>query len=214
MKNDTLAGSVFKIANNGIAKIIAYHSYSNVLVELSHGHKRTVQMGDLRRGNVKDYMTPTIYGVGFIGNGPRAVSINKVHTKCYKVWTGIIQRCYSERLHKVRPTYKDCTVCDEWLNYQVFAEWFELNYIKGFDLDKDIKIDGNKMYGPETCLFVSPKDNAIKAAAKSYKLKDPNGEVKSIYNLSEFCARNGLTSANIHKVLNGARSHHKGWTSA
>lgn len=212
MKDDTNAGAVFNIANGGTATIVNYNEYVNVTVELSHGHLRSVQMGDLRRGNIKDHMIPSVYGVGFIGNGPVNISIKGKHTKCYKTWTGIIQRCYSESLHKRRPTYIGCSVCDEWKNFQVFAKWFDENYIKGFDLDKDIKVDGNKIYGPDYCLFVSPKDNAIKAAAKEYKFISPEGVLTSIYNLRKFCQENNLTSSLMCKVNIGDRVHHKGWT--
>ena len=55
-------------------------------------------------------------------------------------------------------TYDDCIVCEEWHNFQNFAEWYEENYYevdgKPTFLDKDILIKGNKIYSPQTCVFV------------------------------------------------------------
>jgi hypothetical protein len=73
----------------------------------------------------------------------------------------MIRRCYDKKYQVKYPTYKDCKVCDEWLNYQNFAKWFDENYYQIDDetmhIDKDILVKGNKVYSPETCVFV-PQD--------------------------------------------------------
>jgi hypothetical protein len=49
-------------------------------------------------------------------------------------------------------------VCNEWHNFQNFAEWFCKNYCDAsmdkWQLDKDIIVPGNRVYSPETCCFV------------------------------------------------------------
>lgn len=72
----------------------------------------------------------------------------------YRGWYDMLVRSYCVKYHAKRPTYKDVTVCDEWLKFTVFAEWYELNWVDGYDLDKDIKKPGNKIYSPDTCLFI------------------------------------------------------------
>ena len=93
-------------------------------------------------------------------------------TKCGKAWENMKQRCYSEKYHKKYPTYKGCYVCDDWLNYDNFKKWFDKNYnsetMKDFVLDKDILVEGNKIYSPETCCFV-PQE--INNTFKNYKNK-------------------------------------------
>ena len=66
----------------------------------------------------------------------------------YKTWTGMLERCYSEAYQKRRTTYKGCSVCEEWLTFSNFRAWME-------DLDKDFIVEGNKVYSPETCVFIS-----------------------------------------------------------
>ncbi len=58
-----------------------------------------------------------------------------------------------------RLAYKDCKICSEWLNNKEnFYKWVSQNYYtidnEQIDLDKDILIKGNKIYSPDTCVFV------------------------------------------------------------
>ena len=78
-------------------------------------------------------------------------------------------RCYSKAFQESHPWYKGCTVCDEWLDPEHglgrFAKWCNENYyiVEGegtTQLDKDILIPGNKIYSPDTCIFV-PKQSSI-----------------------------------------------------
>ena len=123
----------------------------------------------------------------------------------------MMERCYSEHRKEKAPTYIGCSVSPEWHNFQVFAVWFYENYIDGYELDKDIKIKGNKVYCPDACMFVSPADNSEKASAKEYVFLSPEGERVNIYNLSKFCRNNNLNRASMGMVNAGKHDHHKGW---
>lgn len=81
----------------------------------------------------------------------------------YKTWTSMIRRCYSEKYHKAKPTYRGCEVCEEWKYFSNFEKWFEQYYREGCALDKDIIVQGNKIYSPETCCFVPPYINGLLA---------------------------------------------------
>jgi len=78
----------------------------------------------------------------------------RVTCPTYSKWASMLKRCYSGKYQEKHPTYKGCTVCDGWLTFSSFEEWFELNNITGFALDKDIIRKGNKVYSPDMCLFV------------------------------------------------------------
>ena len=100
--------------------------------------------------------------IGSIGKG----EYNSIKdSKAYMVWKGMLDRCYNEKYRNKYRTYIDCEVCEEWLCFQNFAEWFYENYyeIEGEEihLDKDILMKGNKMYSPDTCIFVPKRINSL-----------------------------------------------------
>lgn len=85
----------------------------------------------------------------------------------YSYWSGILERCYSLKLHAKYPSYIGCSVCEEWLTFSNFDRWFLENYKEDFDIDKDILHYGNKIYSPETCLFVPHWVNSFITASNA-----------------------------------------------
>ena len=79
----------------------------------------------------------------------------------YQTWKSMLERCYSAKYQAKKPTYKGCTVCDEWLTFSNFKAWMETQTWEGNHLDKDLLVVGNKVYSPETCLFVSVQVNSF-----------------------------------------------------
>lgn len=77
----------------------------------------------------------------------------------YQRWCGMFQRCYSVKYHIKFPTYLDCSVVPEWHYFMAFRAWMETQDWEGNELDKDVLIRGNKVYSPETCVFVSKAVN-------------------------------------------------------
>lgn len=206
------SGSIHKTKKYGDLVVLNYKSSSLVYVKFSGtGFETTAESGDIRIGNVKDKFYPRVYGVGFIGEGKFPSSKNGRSNKAYKTWSHMLSRCYSDKVHADSPSYIGCTVCDEWHNFQNFAEWFNNNYIEGLHLDKDIKKDGNKIYDPKYCSFVSQADNSIKASAKNHEFISPSGGIVNIYNLTKFCSENNLSQSAMCSVHNGIGTHHKGW---
>lgn len=203
-------GDLFKTKNFGTLKVVDYINCNEVVVEfLATKYKTTARSQHVRSGKVKDVFYPSVQGVGYIG-GNNLVTNHK--NPAYVAWSHMLERCYSKAYQETRPTYKGCSVCKEWLNFNVFSAWFNECYFDGAVLDKDIIVDGNKIYSPKNCKLVTLTDNNIKARAKIYQLISPEGISIAAYNLADFCRKNGLTSANIRKVISGDRSHHKGWT--
>ena len=79
-------------------------------------------------------------------------------------WKLMLSRCYYQKHIAVRPSYGECSVCDEWLTFSNFKKWFEdpkNGYQEGYHLDKDILVKGNKLYSPDTCCFVPQEINAL-----------------------------------------------------
>ena len=79
----------------------------------------------------------------------------------YRVWNSMIERCYSVKYQEKQPTYKGCSVCEEWLTFSVFKEWMRSKDWRGKQLDKDLLLSGNKQYAPNTCIFISKFLNTI-----------------------------------------------------
>lgn len=103
----------------------------------------------------------------------KGYSINKQskNKKSYRVWLSMIYRCYGKN---IRPYYKNCNVCNEWLCYENFEKWFNENYYEIDNeivaLDKDIFSCENKIYSPNTCIFVPQRINSA-FVMKSYITK-------------------------------------------
>lgn len=212
---DMVQGTIHKTNNCGNLKVLLYRSEKNVeVVFLETNGKRTASSGDIRSGSVKDYYKRTVHGVGYVGNGRFKPTINGKISKCYIKWSSMIARCYDEKTQEKRPTYKGCIVVDEWHNFQNFAEWYYSNKPEDSDdihLDKDIKIEGNKTYGPEFCLLVTAQENIEKAKAISITLVSPDGVTFDVYNVNKFAKENGLTQSALVALGKGRYKTHKGW---
>lgn len=99
------------------------------------------------------------FGVNDYYDGP--VNTGTKIVKFYAVWRSMIARCYDPVQRTKYSSWEGCKVCDEWKSLVKFKEWFDKNYIEGYELDKDILIKGNKLYSPETCCFVPKELNRI-----------------------------------------------------
>ena len=79
----------------------------------------------------------------------------------YATWTGVIERCYSKSWLKKKPSYIGATACEEWKRFSNFRKWMREQDFSGKQLDKDILIVGNKIYSPNTCIFVRSEVNNL-----------------------------------------------------
>ena len=77
----------------------------------------------------------------------------------------MIERCCCEDKQWKHPAYISCSIIEEWLCYQTFADWCDVYYYdiktERMHIDKDILVHGNKIYSPETCCFVPQRINMI-----------------------------------------------------
>lgn len=172
-------GYVF-LTNGGCkAKVIDYVSSKNVRIQFldEYGYQTITSTTHIKSGAVKNPYQPKVAGVGFVGVGKHIASVGTKSTEEYLLWKSMIYRCYDSNFHERQPTYKDCTVCDEWHNFQNFAEWLSKQkfYKKGYELDKDLLFKDNKVYSPKTCRFVPKKINVILNDCESSRGEFPVG---------------------------------------
>ena len=103
-----------------------------------------------------------VCGVG-INDSTSSTHASDDREPAYALWKSILDRCYRHSPKK-RTTYLGCSVCNEWLLYSNFKRWFDdptNGYRKGYHIDKDILVRGNKIYSPDTCCFVPPEINTL-----------------------------------------------------
>lgn len=129
-----------------------------------------------------------IYGVGI--NDVKISTKDKENNKAYKTWSQMLMRCYSSKYQKNKQSYIGCSVCDEWLYFSNFKKWFDAHYKDGYALDKDILIQGNKVYSPESCCFVPQFINSILSNCYAH------GEFKQGVSWN---SKRGLFEANVSK---------------
>ena len=156
------------ITNEGYeVEIIEYFDCNNVTLKLKDNNVLTnIRFSAIKKGQVKNPYHKSVYGVGCIGVGLYSTTNNVLHYNC---WRSLLQRCYDKNYQQKYPTYKDCAVDTLWHNFQNFAQWFEENYVEGWNLDKDILIKGNKIYSFNTCAFVPHEINQL--FVKSNKIR-------------------------------------------
>lgn len=139
----------------------------------------------------------------------------------------MMARCYNKKNAKYK-NYgaRGVTVADEWQTLAGFIEgvtslpsWNEEEFLKGaLQLDKDLKIKGNKTYSVDTCKWVSPQENAkvkpsyqkpiiaVNSAGDSYRFG-------SLVEMSEKLPQDKYNwyKSGIVPVLKGTRQYHNDW---
>lgn len=166
---------------NGSKMIIdEYNTANDIWVKfLEHGNRIHTAYYLFAKGKVTNVYDIAYSGIGYIGEGKYKIREDGKVTKQYTTWSNMLKRCYDEKFHKRQSTYKDCTVSEEWLCFQNFAEWFDNNYyeIEGerMHLDKDILVKGNKVYSPNACIYVPQSINSIFVKSNAKRGKFPIG---------------------------------------
>ncbi len=109
--------------------------------------------------NDADYVVKVCETVGYV-DGKRK---QKLIWTCpfYMTWVSMLTRCYSDKYQARWPTYIGCVVVEEWKTFSNFKSWMEKQDWEGKHLDKDLLKHGNKIYGPDHCIFVTGIVNAF-----------------------------------------------------
>lgn len=164
-KLDVYIGDVVSTNKGGVCEVVKISGARDIIVEFldEYKHRVKVTAQQIREGTIGNPYHPSIYGVGFHGIGKYTATIGGKTTSSYQTWSNMMLRCYDETKRETAPSYKDVTVCEEWHCYQNFAEWYENHrfYGRGYQLDKDILIEGNRVYRPEACTLVPRQLNNL-----------------------------------------------------
>ena len=153
---------IFETSKYGKVEVLTYKNKKEVIIKfVDTGNVTIVTLNNLINDRVKDGYAKTICGVGFLGDMKNPYTVNR---RLYDIWRQMLRRCYDETLHSIRPTYKGCTVSENFKNFSYFISWYHSQI--GYDqdnwcLDKDILIKGNKIYSEDTCCLVPYEINNL-----------------------------------------------------
>lgn len=160
------AGQEFVVLRE-YSKRIGRRTWPMLVIQFTEtGTTKEVYKCNAIQGKTKDPYSPSFLGIGFLGE----------HEKPYywkqakRLWSNMLKRCYDSNY--AQGYYgRGYTVERRWLCFANFlddlpnVDDFD-NWILGFDktkpqynLDKDLKVPGNKVYSRECCAFVPEYEN-------------------------------------------------------
>lgn len=168
-------------------EIFDYTNASEIKILWEDGSIESVRSCNIKTGALKPLNYPSVYGVGFVGNGRFLPNTYKIPAgkvpiprKLYRHWVKLLDRIYNlENKHtSSNMTYKGCAISKEWHNFQNFCEWaIKEPYWQEDDacLDKDLLVMGNKYYSPATCCFIPNIINVFISGSKLSEKGLPRG---------------------------------------
>lgn len=180
-----IIGSEFCSNKFGMFKIVDYCGNNKFLIEFDvTGYRSVEYRSNILKGNVKDYLQPTVYGFGVSGKKyDKTDNIGKF-LKQYDLWQGMIRRCYSNNKPK---SYENCTVSDYFKYYCNFYDWCNEQVgfkVQGFEIDKDLLMKGNKEYHENLCVFIPNEINTFLTNRRNHRGIYPIGVKKKSKNES------------------------------
>lgn len=178
-------------------------------------------------GQIKNPYTPSLWGIGYIGDGKWQSCINYKRTKEYNLWIRMMGCCYNPK-DKSYSDYgaKGVRVDDRWHNFQQFCD--DISDFENYEnwknteaeyaLDKDIICDKKnispKIYSKDTCQFITFSENSTYAGYthKTYiahRIKD-GYEEEFLYG-AHFAKKYDIHQTGISACLVGRAKSHRGW---
>lgn len=154
-----------------------YSIKTHVNLSILKGNKHTV----------RDDYYPYFYGAACQGNGATTYFDNYGRSRTrkeYDIWMRMIKKCYDTSDYQYM-TYGGAgvTVCLEWRCYEYFLNTLPMvaNYNlwaaepTKYRLDKDMLQQGipnsQKVYSPQTCMFITARENTLEMAKRTKQSK-------------------------------------------
>ena len=212
-------GLDFIVTGKDVEKSDSKHTYYNIRF-VESGYEDSVRSDSINKGLVKDNLSKSCCNVGMVGY------INtREHFHEYKIWENMIYRCYcpTDKSYQYYGA-KGVTVCERWHRFDYFCS--DISSIHGFDkslfdkhllrLDKDLLSINEKIYSPQTTMWVSDLTNQ-KRRVNEYNSRNkkfaifPDGHKEQIMNVTDFCKTYGLHRQNVNLCLAGKQKETKGF---
>lgn len=162
-------GSVFTNAHGETCEVIKNidHRFAEVKFSGEFPHTKVVWKSQLGTLGFRSDFARTVYGVGiYVPYGVYICrdSVSGKITKEYNLWSNMLKRCYCPQQLEEDPTYKGMSVHKEWERSDVYWKWAERQagwLSKNYHQDKDLLVPGNKVYSPDTVVFISNQLNTF-----------------------------------------------------
>lgn len=171
-----VVGDVVEIKGK-LAEVIDYSNKKKVTLRfMATGYITVTCSEHIRAGNVKDPLSPTVYGAGVLGVEFNSQNEDMVRKRI--LWQGVIRRVHDPKFLARNPAYSDVTISAEMLYFTDFYRWCcsqKGSTEDGWQLDKDILIKGNREYSFDKCCFVPQSVNKLLTTAKVVRGDTPLG---------------------------------------
>ena len=106
--------------------------------------------------NMSTSQRKLVHGVG-VNDAPycteTVIDGKRFTCPAYIAWFCMLRRAYSAKYHAKNPTYSGVKVCEEWKNLCAFRDWWMVNQVDGWQLDKDLLTE-NCEYSDESCIYI------------------------------------------------------------
>lgn len=166
-------GETFKTPYGEVA-VIDYCSAKHVhILFMNTLTTKICTANNLRLGKVKDLNAASSFGAGYVGEGPHRSKLDGVQTPASIKWTAMLNRVYGPD----HPSYAGTSVDTDFLNFQVFSEWFEAqpNKLQDLSLDRDLLPflrgdTSSKQYSANNCSLI-PQALNLKLSRLEVRLK-------------------------------------------
>lgn len=136
------------------------------------GYTCNIQLSNLPLGKVKDKRLPSVYGHGYLDTDIRIPQRDScsVIRRLYDLWANMLKRVYCEKT--------GASIDKRWLSFNNFLS--TVHMVDGYEawergdnvhLDKDLLSGESKIYGLDTCKFISACDNIRESALRRWHKK-------------------------------------------
>lgn len=165
---------------------------------INTGYETIATYSAIRHGSVKDYLYPSVAGIGYIGYLNTTVTDPNV-IDLYSIWNDMINRCYNPN-DSAYNFYGGIgvRVSPSWHNFSIFFNdvkelpgyYNKLRDPTGYQLDKDFMQQGvpknKRIYSKYTCVWLSKFDNVLLMNRESI---NQSGYYGVIYKDGAYCTR-------------------------
>jgi len=98
----------------------------------------------------------------------------KINSNLLSKWRGMRKRCGPKPHHS---SYLGCEIDLRFMAFEDFQQWAvrQIGHDQNWELDKDVLVRGNRIYGPDTCVFIPQALNTILLRSKKSNRTLPVG---------------------------------------